>query len=275
MLRTPVERIEMEGGRAVGVRTAAGQSIRCRHVVSNAPVWATAKLLPEEVRRELLGGRSAVDESIPPTPSFIHLHLGIRAEGLSEQALASIHHIVVPSWDRLMEPQSTVFVSIPSLIDPSLAPEGRHVIHAYLPATEPYALWEGVDRSSSEYAELKRERSNCLYAAIERFIPDIRDRVEVELIGSPLTHERFLNRFKGTYGPELVAGTDNFPGARTPVPGLLCCGDSTWPGIGVPAVAGSGMAAAHAIASPAQQQKLLEEMKRRNVLIPAPYSLGE
>ena len=90
------------------------------------------------------------------------------------------------------------------------------------------------------------------------------------MIGSPLTHERFLNRFRGTYGPELAAGVVDFPAAKTALPGLVCCGDSTWPGIGVPAVAGSGMAAAHAIATPAQQRSLLDDMRGRGVLLPLP-----
>ena len=38
---------------------------------------------------------------------------------------------------------------MPSLIDPSLAPEGCHVIHAYVPATEPYAPWAGMDRAGN------------------------------------------------------------------------------------------------------------------------------
>ena len=268
-LRRAVAAIEVEGGRAAGVRLEDGSRIRAAHVVSNAPVWATAALLPEAQAREARGGGSALDGDTPPTPSFIHLHLGIRGDGLSEQALSSlhavtcrslqalsslhavtcrympfpagalvdplhsvahsvacrympfpagalvdplhsvahsvisrytpllsialrcmplhavtrrslqalssIHHIVVPSWERLMAPQSTVFVSIPSLIDPSLAPPGKHVIHAYLPATEPYELWEGFDRRSDEYKAFKRERAECLFAAIEEFIPDIRE----------------------------------------------------------------------------------------------------
>ena len=44
------------------------------------------------------------------------------------------------------------------------------------------------------------------------------------------------------------AGVQSFPGHASPVGGLFCCGDSTFPGIGVPAVAGSGIAVAHAIA---------------------------
>lgn len=46
-----------------------------------------------------------------------------------------------------------------SVVDPSLAPPGKHSLHAYLPATEPYHLWEGVQRGSPEYQKLKEERS--------------------------------------------------------------------------------------------------------------------
>jgi len=244
-------------------------------VVSNADVWKTASLLPpaarEIVRLSLArgGSSSPLDPDTPHTPSLVHLHLGIRAEGLSEQALASIHHIAVPDWSKLMAPGSTAFVSVPSLLDPSLAPEGSHVVHAYLPATEPYEVWEGLKRGSAEYNALKAERAEPLYVSIERFIPDIRERVQVEMIGSPLTHERFLRRHRGTYGPELRAGQADFPGAKTPVQGLFVCGDSCWPGIGVPAVAGSGIAAAHAIVGADKQAELLREMRERDTLRPA------
>ena len=39
-------------------------------------------------------------------------------------------------------------MSVPSLLDPSMAPPGKHVIHAYVPATEPYEWWSGLDRGS-------------------------------------------------------------------------------------------------------------------------------
>jgi len=263
--------IDEDSGRCVGVRLASGEEVRARKaVVSNAPVWETAALLPAEVRAKVRGGLEsgsvALDASTPPTPSFVHLHLGIRADGLTEQAMSSIHHISIPEWDRLMEPQSAAFVSVPSLLDPSLAPEGRHVIHAYLPATEPFEPWEGLDRNSDEYRQLKAARAKPLYDAIEVFIPDVKERIEYEMIGSPLTHARFLRRHRGTYGPELRAGKESFPGARTPVEGLFCCGDSTWPGIGVPAVAGSGIAAAHAIVGVGPHRELLERMRAEGTL---------
>lgn len=46
----------------------------------------------------------------------------------------------------VMRTQNVVLISIASVMDPSLAPAGKHCLHAYLPATEPYAIWEGLDR---------------------------------------------------------------------------------------------------------------------------------
>lgn len=68
----------------------------------------------------------------------------------------------MPEWEKLTQPQSAAFVSVPSLLDPSLAPEGRAVIHAYLPATEPYEVWEGLTRGSAEYERLKARMSQLV-----------------------------------------------------------------------------------------------------------------
>ncbi len=39
--------------------------------------------------------------------------------------------------------QNVVLISIPSVRDADLAPAGKHTLHAYLPATEPFDLWAG------------------------------------------------------------------------------------------------------------------------------------
>jgi phytoene dehydrogenase-like protein len=95
-----------------------------------------------------------------------------------------------------------------------------------------------------EYQKFKRERCDFLWKAIERSIPDVRQRVKLELEASPITHQRFNRRYKGTYGPALRAGKEKFPYPKTSVENLFCCGDSVFPGIGVPAVAASGANAA-------------------------------
>ena len=70
-------------------------------------------------------------------------------------------------WARGVDAEdNAVLVSIPSVADPSLAPSGYMVLHAYTPATERYARWEGVERGSEVYEALKEERSQFLWTAL-------------------------------------------------------------------------------------------------------------
>lgn len=83
------------------------------------------------------------------------------------------------------------------------------------------------------------------------------------ILRTPLTHQRFLNRYRGSYGPAIRAGEGSFPFPNTPVKNLLLCGDSCFPGIGVPAVAGSGILAANSVSfdSLRPQMEFLESMR--------------
>jgi phytoene dehydrogenase-like protein len=195
--------------------------------------------------------------------SFMHLHLGIDAAGLPDDL--ACHYIVVNDWRQgIAAPQNIVLISLPSRLDPSLAPPGKQVIHAYTPGNEPYALWQGLDRRSPAYAKQKQERSEGMWQALERVVPDIRTRTEVALVGTPLTHERFLRRHQGTYGPAISAAKSLFPAGTTPIAQLYCCGDSTFPGIGLPAVAASGMIVANTIAPVEKHQALLRQIGLMN-----------
>jgi phytoene dehydrogenase-like protein len=256
-LGATVEEILLSGKRAVGVRLKNGEEIPASDaVISNASAWDTLKLLPENKIPQTFQKEKA---SLPQCPSFMHLHLGI--DGPDLPADLPCHHIIVNDWEKgVTAPQNVVLVSIPSLVDPSLAPPGKQVIHAYTPASEPYGLWEGLDRRSAAYQQQKEERSQVLWEAIAKAIPDIGNRCEVTLVGTPLTHERFLRRHRGTYGPAISAKEGFFPGARTPWEGLLCCGDSTFPGIGLPAVAASGAIAANTVASVEDHLQLLRDI---------------
>ena len=50
-----------------------------------------------------------------------------------------------------------------AVFDPSMAPPGKAVVHAYYAASEPYSLWEGVKRGSEEYKRMKEERAEPLW----------------------------------------------------------------------------------------------------------------
>jgi len=242
-LKAHVKQILVEGGRTHGVRLKGGEVITAPTVISNATLWDTVQHLlkpedlPSKYRRQAL--------ATPAVDSFMHLHLGIKADGLEN---LKVHHVVVHRRDvDMTSPGNTCMVSIPSVLDPSLAPPKHHVIHAY--TLEPWQGWQQRD----DYAEYKRHRAETLYRALEQIIPDLRgpgqqdSRIVLELVGTPLTHQRFLRRYQGTYGPAIKAGEGMFPNCRTPIQGLYRVGDSTLPGIGVPAVAASGILCANSL----------------------------
>jgi phytoene dehydrogenase-like protein len=104
--------------------------------------------------------------------------------------------------------------------------------------------------------------SQVLWRAVERVVPDIRARADVARVGTPLTHRRYLRRHRGSYGPGPVLPGRGapLPGAKTPIPGLLACGDTTFPGIGLPAVAASGMIAANSLVPVWDHAALLDEL---------------
>ena len=123
-----MDEIAFDGDRANGVVLRGGQRIAAnKKVVSNASIWDTLKLIPKS---KVPPEASKLASSVPKLDSFMHLHLGIDGEGLSDSI--GIHHLVVNSWKGGVDTdQNVINISIPTVLDKSLAPPGKHLIHAY------------------------------------------------------------------------------------------------------------------------------------------------
>ncbi|MDY6780992.1 MAG: carotene isomerase [Cyanobacteriota bacterium] len=238
-----VTEILVEDGKAVGVKMADGREYRAKRIVSNATRWDTfEKLLPPE---QMPPGERRWQKRYKKSPSFLSLHLGVKAEVLPGGT--ECHHILLEEWEKMEDEQGTIFVSIPTLLDPSLAPEGHHIIHCFTPSW--IEEWRGL--ASRDYQRKKEEAAERLIGRLEGIFPGIEAAIDYEEVGTPRTHRRFLGREDGTYGPiprRKLAGLLGMPFNRTAVPGLYCVGDSTFPGQGLNAVAFSGFACAHRIA---------------------------
>ena len=157
-LNSHVEQILVEQGKAVGVQIAGGKVIRAKQaVVSNADPYITNQLLskgresgtlPEPIIEYMdkLVSTDPLIGGMQDLRSFIHLHAGIDGTGLPEQPSADFpaQWAVIRNWDGPLgveDPRNIVLCSIPSMLDPNMAPDGKHVIHAYTPATEPCKLF--------------------------------------------------------------------------------------------------------------------------------------
>jgi prolycopene isomerase len=238
-----VTKILMEEGKAVGVELATGKQYYARRIVSNATRWNTfEKLLPPE---QMPAAEQSWQKRYRKSPSFLNLHLGVKAEVLAPGT--ECHHILLEDWNKMEDEQGTIFVSIPTLLDPTLAPKGHHIIHTFTPSWMDY--WQEL--STTEYEEQKEEAAGRLIERLEKIFPGLSGGLDYQEVGTPRTHRRFLGRDDGTYGPvprRKLAGLLGMPFNRTAVPGLYCVGDSTFPGQGLNAVAFSGFACSHRIA---------------------------
>ena len=103
----------------------------------------------------------------------------------------------VEDWDELESEKGVIFVSIPTLLDSSLAPEGKHIIHAFTPSS--MSEWEGLSRK--EYLQKKEKYFLFLVEKISTIIPNLEQNIDHKEIGTPKTHKKFLGRYEGSYGP--------------------------------------------------------------------------
>jgi prolycopene isomerase len=238
-----VVEILREQGCAVGVRLASGQIYRAKRIISNATRWDTFETLMPKA--DLPRTEQRWQQRYQKSPSFFSLHLGVHGNIIPVGT--ECHHIMLDDWNQMEAPEGTLFISIPTILDPGLAPPGRHIIHAFTPSW--MHDWQGL--TSQNYRERKAQVANRLIHRLETLFPGLSQAIEFQEAGTPRTHRRFLGRTDGTYGPipmHKITGLLGMPFNRTAVPGLYCVGDSTFPGQGLNAVAFSGFACAHRVA---------------------------
>ncbi len=238
-----VTKILIENRRAVGVELATKEQYRAKRIVSNATRWNTfEELVPKQF---VPASEQKWQARYQKSPSFLSLHLGVKAEVLPPGT--ECHHILLEDWQNMEAEQGTIFVSIPTLLDRSLAPEGYHIIHAFTPSC--LETWQ--DLSPQAYQQEKEAAAGRLLERLERIFPGVGVGLDYQEVGTPRTHRRFLGRADGTYGPiprHKLLGLLGMPFNRTGIRDLYCVGDSTFPGQGLNAVAFSGFACGHRIA---------------------------
>lgn len=238
-----VSEIILDSGRAIGVRLTNGKEYYAKKIVSNATRWDTfEKLLPPE---SLPNSEKNWQQRYQKSPSFLSLHLGVKADVLPLGT--ECHHILLENWENMEAEQGTIFVSIPTLLDPSLAPSDHHIIHAFTPSW----IDEWQKLSPQEYQQKKEAAANRLIDRLKKLFPKLDTGLDYLEIGTARTHRRFLSRMDGSYGPiprRKLLGLLGMPFNRTAIPNLYCVGDSTFPGQGLNAVAFSGFACGHRLA---------------------------
>ena len=244
-----VTEILLKNEKAIGVKLSNGEEIYSNIIVSNSTRWDTFGLNDNKGlihKKYVPKSEYKWSETYKPSPSFVSIHLGVEKSLISRNF--NCHHIIVENWDELENEKGVIFISIPTLLDASLAPEDKHIIHAFTPSS--INEWENLSRK--EYLLKKENYFLFLIEKISKIIPNLDQNIDHKEIGTPKTHRKFLGRFQGSYGPipnKKLLGLLPMPFNTTNIKNLYCVGDSCFPGQGLNAVAFSGYACAHKIGS--------------------------
>ena len=253
-LSSPVKSIGLEKGRVAGIQLKNGQKIEAKNIIANSNIWSLASFF-DRAKDQL--SKEAVEfiekgKNRATTKSFLHLHLGMNSEGLDLSTMQPHYTVMAKGLSNGHNPcsdRNMVAVSNPGVLDTSLTDKDHRItVHAYGAGNEPFdgewkkfGIFGDTYSKSNEYKDAKIQASHYLYESVARAfgisVDEVKERADVEMIGTPLTHQRYLMRHKGTYGPTFA---DTLSGPTTPIKGLYLAGDSVFPGIGVPAVAVSG-----------------------------------
>ena len=280
-----VERVLVENGRAVGVRTTEGESLTAERAVvcDVTPTQLYARLLADaEVPSEVAEGARKFRYGRAEMQIHYALSEPPRWEGEERLGRAAIVHITsgldgvsraVNEAERgLLPAEATIVVGQPLTIDPSRAPEGKGILWIQLQELPWHVKGDAageIDVGEGVWTERLRERYvNRVQARLARAVPNLETAILHRTVLSPADIEKTnVNlRHGDPYGGALSLD-QNFmlrpfpasPGHSTSVDRLWHIGASTWPGPGLGA--GSGTIVAHALLKPAAGERAVARVR--------------
>ena len=267
-VRTGVEVIEIQvkNGRATGVLLSTGEEIKAKAVISNADPKRTLLTLTDPIHlspdfvQKLQhfrgnGTVAKVNLALSGLPKFTALKDGdsgaLRGRILIGHEIDYLERAFDESKYGNFSRQPYLDATIPSLTDPTLAPEGSHVMSVYMQYA-PYKL-------KGDWEQQREALGQTIVQTLAQYAPNLPELILTHQIITPLD----LEEKYGLTGGQIFHGElalDQFftmrplldwARYRTPIENLYLCGSGTHPGAGL--TGGSGANAA---------KEILKEIKR-------------
>ncbi len=244
-----VVKVIIEHGRAVGVVMEGGDEIRAKTIISGLdPNRTFLRLVGEEnlddefatqiKRYKLRGSSGKVNIAVDRLPEF-----SCRAG--SEHLRGDV--AICPSIDYLeraydqakygdFSERPYINMVIPSIVDPSVAPPGKHIISCFVQYA-PYNIKEGP----AHWPERREAFGEAVIDTVEEYIPKIRDIMLFKQVLTPWDLEQEFgltegNIFHGELSQEQLLfqrPASGWARYRTPVKNLWMCASGTHPGGGI------------------------------------------
>ncbi len=239
---TAAAAIESVRERVSAVVTADGRRIPCSATIAALPVQNLLALAPALRNAERYRRRIA---ALPQRWGAFMLYAGLPAGVVPAET--ALHHQVVHRYGDPLGEGNSVFLSFSGPGEERRARGGGRAVT--LSTHSDVARWERAARAGT-LAALDREYAARLLAALDAVVPGASRHAELVETATPLTFLRYTGRFRGYVGgvPQTPA-TANLAALshRTPLAGLLLCGDSAFPGQSTVGATLSGIVAARSL----------------------------
>ena len=250
VLRTgaPVKQLLVRGHRATGVVLDTGEEIRAPVVVSALDARRTfldlvdSRELPDELLRQVRrfrfrGSSGKVNLALSELPDFTCMPgVGVHHRG-SFSISPSVDYLERAYDDAKhggFSRRPYMDIVFPSMIDPGMAPPGRHVASIFVQYA-PYHIDGGWD-------DAKREAfGDAVVDTLAEYAPNLRSAILHRQVLTPADIEATTglsegNIFQGELALQqlfFLRPAVRWAGYRTPIAGYYQCGSSTHPGGGV------------------------------------------
>jgi phytoene dehydrogenase-like protein len=255
-----VDKVLVRAGRTRGVRLENGEELEAPVVLSNLDVRRTflqtvdeADLPQDFVRRvrnfKIRGSSGKLNIALDGLPEFPAIPAGspcIRGDLHVTDTIEMMEHAYDDWKEGRWSRAPYVDMLIPSQIDPTMAPHGKHYMSVFVQYC-PYQLAEGEWTT-----ERRRAFGETVIGTIAAHSPNFRDLLLHAEVRTPWDIENEVgltegNIFQGELTLDQLLFNRPIPGFaqyRSPVRGLYMCGSSTHPGGGVMGAPGANAAAA-------------------------------
>jgi phytoene dehydrogenase-like protein len=248
--KAPVAGIRVRKGRATGVVLENGEEITARIVLSSLDPHRTfIRMVGEDhldpafatgiKRYKFRGSSGKVNLALDAFPEFT-CRPGAGPHMRGDIAIAPGIDYLEHAYDEAkygdFSRRPYLNIVIPSLVDPTVAPPGKHVLSAFVQYA-PYHIKEGA----AHWPERREAFGEAVIDTIEEYVPNIRDLILYKQVLSPWDIEEMTgltegNIFQGELSMEQLLFLRPTPGwarYRSPVGGLWLCGSGAHPGGGI------------------------------------------
>jgi phytoene dehydrogenase-like protein len=249
----PVARVLVKSGRATGVALENGDELHAEAVVSGLDPRRTFLQLvdPGELptefadaikRYKFRGSSGKVNLALSELPDFSCLP-GVGAHHRGAISISPTMAYVERAYDDAkygaFSRQPYMDIIFPSMIDPGMAPPGRHVMSIFVQYA-PYNLTGG-------WTDARREAfGDAVIDAVARFAPNLKRAILHRQVLTPADIERITGLTEGNiFQGELalhqlffLRPAHQWARYRSPIKGLWQCGAGTHPGGGIMGASG-------------------------------------